>query len=153
MAVPHQPIVASSTNQTFWYHIKFITVGILFGILLTKSEVTSWYRIQEMFRLQSFHMYGIIGSAILVAMISLKLLKIFNVKSIENEYIKVKLEPFSKGHIYGGLLFGVGWAFTGACPGPMFALVGSGVPVAIVMLLSAVAGTWFYGYTKDKLPH
>ncbi len=135
------------------YNLKFLLVGIAFGILLTKTEITSWYRMQEMFRLQSFHMYGIIGSAIVVGALSMLGLKRFNVKTIENETIEAKFEPFRLGHVYGGLLFGIGWALTGACPGPLFALVGSGVPVAIIMLLSAIMGTWFYGFFKDKLPH
>lgn len=137
-----------------WYHnIKYLLVGIIFGIVFVKSEVISWFRIQEMFRLQSFHMYGIIGSAVVVGMISVWLIKKFNVKTIYGEEIEFHPKQFNKGQIYGGLLFGFGWAITGACPGPLFAQIGTGVSVIIVTLLSAVAGTWFYGLWREKLPH
>lgn len=137
-----------------WYHnIKYLIVGILFGIVFVKSEVVSWFRIQEMFRLQSFHMYGIIGSAIAVGMISVWLIKRFNIKTIYGEKIEFHNKKFNKGQIYGGLLFGFGWAITGACPGPLFAQIGTGVSVIVVTLLSAIAGTWVYGLLRDKLPH
>ena len=137
-----------------WYHnIKYLVVGILFGIIFVKSEVISWYRIQEMFRLQSFHMYGIIGSAIVTAMISVFLIKRFNIKTIYGEKIVFHPKKFNKGQIYGGLLFGFGWAVTGACPGPLYAQIGTGATVIIVTLLSAVAGTWVYGLIREKLPH
>lgn len=137
-----------------WYHnIKYLLVGIIFGIVFVKSEVISWFRIQEMFRLQSFHMYGIIGSAVVVGMISVWLIKKLNIKTIYGEKIEFHPKQFNKGQIYGGLLFGFGWAITGACPGPLFAQIGTGVSVIIVTLLSAVAGTWFYGLWRDKLPH
>ena len=106
-----------------------------------------------MFRLQSFHMYGIIGSAILVAMISIFLIKKFNVKSIYGEEIVFQDKKFSIGQIYGGLIFGFGWAITGACPGPLYAQIGTGALAVAVTLLSAVVGTWFYGYIREKLPH
>ena len=134
-------------------NLKFLLAGIVFGILLIKGEVISWFRIQEMFRLQSFHMYGVIGSAILTGMISLQIIKKFRVKSINKEIIALKPKKFQKGYIYGGLLFGFGWAITGACPGPLFAQIGSGATVVIITLLSAVAGTWVYGYLRNKLPH
>ena len=106
-----------------------------------------------MFRLQSFHMYGVIGSAVVVGIISVFLIKKFKVKSIEGEEIKLESKKFNKGQIYGGLTFGLGWAITGACPGPLFAQIGTGASVIIVTLLSAIAGTWVYGKFRDKLPH
>jgi uncharacterized membrane protein YedE/YeeE len=137
-----------------WYHnIKYLLVGLLFGIVFVKSEVVSWFRIQEMFRLQSFHMYGIIGSAIAVGMLSIWLIKKFNVKTIDGEKIEFHNKTFNKGQIFGGLLFGLGWAITGACPGPLFAQIGTGATVIIISLLSAIAGTWVYGLLRDKLPH
>lgn len=134
-------------------NIKYVLAGILFGIILVKSEVISWFRIQEMFRLQSFHMYGVIGSAVVVGIISIFLIKKFKVKSIEGEPIKLEPKKFNKGQIYGGLTFGLGWAITGACPGPLFAQIGTGASVIGVTLLSAIAGTWVYGKFKNKIPH
>jgi len=137
-----------------WYHkLKYLLVGLLFGIIFIKSEVISWYRIQEMFRLQSFHMYGIIGSAIAVGMTSVFLIKKFNIKTIYGEPITFSKKEFNKGQIYGGLLFGLGWAMTGACPGPLFAQIGTGAMVILITLLSAIAGTWVYGLLREKLPH
>lgn len=137
-----------------WYHnLKYLIVGVLFGIVFVKSEVVSWFRIQEMFRLQSFHMYGIIGSAVVVGMISVWLIKKFNIKTIYGEKIEFHDKKFNKGQIYGGLIFGLGWAITGACPGPLFAQIGTGATVIAVTLLSAIAGTWVYGLLRDKLPH
>lgn len=128
-------------------------LGIVFGIILTKSEVVSWFRIQEMFLFGSFHMYGVIGSAIVVGALSMALLKRFHLKSMEGEEIRVEEKPLTKGTMIGGLLFGVGWSMTGACPGPIYALVGNGYGVYIVTLASAVGGTFVYGLVKDKLPH
>ncbi len=146
--------VNESKLEHKWYHnIKYLIVGILFGIVFVKSEVVSWFRIQEMFRLQSFHMYGIIGSAIAVAMLSIFIIKRFNIKTIYGEDIILSPKKFNKGQIYGGLIFGLGWALTGACPGPLFAQIGTGATVVIVTLLSAVAGTWVYGYFREKLPN
>lgn len=137
-----------------WYHnLKYLLVGVGFGIIFIKAEIISWFRIQEMFRLQSFHMYGVIGSAVVIGMISVWLIKKFNIKTIYGETIEFHAKTFNKGQIYGGLLFGLGWAVTGACPGPLFAQIGSGTSVIIVTLLSAIAGTWVYGYFRDKLPH
>lgn len=145
--------VNESKLEHKWYHnIKYLIVGILFGIVFVKSEVVSWFRIQEMFRLQSFHMYGIIGSAIAVAMLSIFIIKRFNIKTIYGEDIILSPKKFNKGQVYGGLIFGLGWALTGACPGPLFAQIGTGATVVIVTLLSAVAGTWVYGYFREKLP-
>lgn len=143
----------SNLEHKTWYNIKYLLVGIVFGILFIKAEIISWYRIQEMFRLQSFHMFGIIGSAIVVGMISVFIIKKLKVKTICGEEIKFQPKEFNKGHIYGGLLFGFGWAITGACPGPLFAQIGSGALVIAVTLLSAIAGTWIYGKYRDKLQH
>jgi len=134
-------------------NLKFLALGLLFGIVLIKSEVVSWFRIQEMFRLQAFHMYGIIGSAIVVAMVSIMLIKRFNIKTISGEPVIIPQKTFNWGNVYGGLIFGFGWAITGACPGPLFAQVGGGFAVVLVTLLSAIAGTWVYGLLRDKLPH
>ena len=132
---------------------KFLLLGFFFGVILIKAEVISWFRIQEMFRFQAFQMYGIIGSAVVIGMISVWLIKKYNVKTIKGEPIIIAPKQFSKGNIYGGLMFGLGWAMTGACPGPLFALVGSGLLVIGVVLLSAISGTYVYGIIKDKLPH
>lgn len=143
----------SSAQEKALALAKYLLFGMLFGIILVKSEVISWYRIQEMFRLQSFHMFGVIGSAVITGIISVWLIKKFNVKSIHGEEIKLPQKKFNKGQIYGGLIFGFGWAITGACPGPLFALIGSGFTVIIITLLSAIAGTWVYGYFREQLPH
>jgi uncharacterized membrane protein YedE/YeeE len=133
-------------------YIKFFLIGIYFGIVLTKAEVISWFRIQEMFHFQSIHMYGIIGSAVVVGAISVFLIKKFNLKSFGGEEIRLISKEYHKGLLPGGIIFGLGWALTGACPGPMFALVGNGVEVMLVAILSAIAGTFVYGVVKDKLP-
>lgn len=143
----------SELDKPLWSNIKFAIAGILFGIILVKSEVISWFRIQEMFRLQSFHMYGVIGSAIAVGMLSIFLIKKFNIKTIDGETIKLEPKKFNKGQIYGGLLFGFGWALTGACPGPLFAQIGTGATVIIVTLFFAILGTWVYGKLRHRLPH
>jgi uncharacterized membrane protein YedE/YeeE len=136
-----------------WYYLKYLTVGIFFGIILVKSEVISWFRIQEMFRLQSFHMYGIIGSAVVVGIVSVAIIKKFKIKTINGDPVFFYSRPFSLGQIYGGILFGFGWALTGACPGPLFAQIGAGTSVVMITLLSAIAGVWVYGWIQEKLPH
>jgi len=143
----------SEIDKPVLSNIKFMITGILFGIILVKSEVISWFRIQEMFRLQSFHMYGVIGSAVVVGIISVFIIKRFKIKTIDGETIHIYPKKFNKGQIYGGLLFGFGWAMTGACPGPLFALIGNGATVIIVTLFSAIVGTWVYGLIRHKLPH
>ncbi|KIC91151.1 MULTISPECIES: DUF6691 family protein [unclassified Flavihumibacter] len=146
--------VNDTKRQEPWYsNIKYLVLGVIFGIVFTKAEVISWFRIQEMFRLQSFHMYGVIGSAIAVGMLSIFIIKRFNIKTIHGEKIEFHDKKFNKGQIYGGLIFGFGWAITGACPGPLFAQIGTGATVIIVTLISAIAGTWIYGKFRDKLPH
>lgn len=143
----------SQLNHKWYFNLKYLVVGTIFGILFTKAEVISWFRIQEMFRLQSFHMFGIIGSAVFVGMISVFIIKKFNIKTIHGEPIVFHKKTFNKGQIYGGLMFGFGWAITGACPGPLFAQIGTGATVVAITLLSAIAGTWVYGKFRDKLPH
>lgn len=134
-------------------NIKYGIAGIFFGIVLVKAQVISWFRIQEMFQLTSFHMYGVIGTAVVTGIISLQLIKRFNIKTISGEPVSVKPKTFDKGQIFGGLIFGLGWAITGACPGPLFAQIGTGFTVVGVTLLSAIAGTWVYGAIQAKLPH
>lgn len=152
----HQDSICTNESQLHhkWYHnLKYMIVGILFGIIFVKAEIISWFRIQEMFRLQSFHMYGVIGSAILTGMISVLIIKKFNIKTIYGEKISIAPKKFNKGQIYGGLIFGFGWAITGACPGPLFAQIGTGAFAVIITLLNAIFGTWVYGYFREKLPH
>jgi uncharacterized protein len=134
-------------------NLKYLIAGTFFGIIAVKSEIISWFRIQEMFRLTSFHMYGVIGTAVAVGIISIQLIKRLNVKTLSSEKISIAPKTFNKGQIYGGLIFGLGWAITGACPGPIFAQIGSGFLVVFITLLSALAGTWVYGFLRDKLPH
>ena len=133
----------------------YFLVGVGFGALLLESEVISWFRIQEMFRFESFHMYGIIASAILVAGISLEIIKRRQLRDAVGVPLALAPKTLGRGirYIAGGTIFGVGWALTGACPGPLVALVGAGVPVMLVALLSALAGTWTYGYVRPRLPH
>lgn len=143
----------SKIEQKWYHHLKYLLIGILFGILFVKAEIISWFRIQEMFRLQSFHMYGVIGSAVVTGAISVWLIRKLNVKTIDGETIKFQTKKFNKGQIFGGLLFGLGWAITGACPGPLYAQIGTGAWVISITLLSAIAGTWVYGLIREKLPH
>lgn len=152
---PQQTMCNNESQQThpWYYNIKYLIVGILFGIVFTKAEVISWFRIQEMFRLQSFHMFGVIGSAVAVGMLSVFLIKKFKIKTIHGEPIVIPTKTFQKGQIIGGLLFGFGWAITGACPGPLFAQIGTGATAVIITLLSAILGTWTYGFVREKLPH
>ncbi len=133
----------------------YLLVGAFFGIVLAKSEAISWFRIQEMFRFQSFHMYGIIGFAVAVAAVSVALIKRFGVKTLRSEAITIAPKEYSRGYsqIIGGTLFGAGWALLGACPGPLYALIGSGVTVMLVPLLGAIAGAWIYGALRPRLPH
>lgn len=154
--IRHQDSICTNEShlEDKWYqNLKYLIVGIMFGIVFVKAEIISWFRIQEMFRLQSFHMYGVIGSAVVTGMISVWLIKKFSIKTIDGKPISIAPKKFSKGQIYGGLIFGFGWAITGACPGPLFAQIGSGSFAVVITLLSAVFGTWVYGYFRDKLPH
>ena len=140
-------------GEPFGHYAKYILMGLVFGIVLVKAEVISWFRIQEMFRFQSFHMYGVIGSAVLTGIISILMIKKYDVRTIYGEKIRFAPKRFTKGQIWGGLLFGLGWAITGACPGPLFAQIGSGATVVIITLISAIGGTWVYGLVRNKLPH
>ena len=135
-------------------NIKFIIFGILFGIVLSKAEIISWYRIYEMFKFQSFHMYGVIGSAVITGMI---LFYFFRKGSIKN-YLgnKIEIEPKKKGfsrNILGGIIFGLGWALAGACPGPMFILLGKGAMAIVIVILGALIGAFLYHGVKNIIPH
>lgn len=132
----------------------YLLTGIIFGISLFKSEAASWFRIYEMFLFDAFHMYGIIGSALAIGILSIQLIKHFNIPSIYGTKIHfLNKEKRVYSYLIGGIIFGLGWALAGACPGPMFILLGAGyLPIAIV-ILSAILGTYAYGVFKDKLPH
>ncbi|SOE23480.1 hypothetical protein SAMN06298216_3868 [Spirosomataceae bacterium TFI 002] len=156
IVIPH-PIECEAPNnqrenENIFSLLKYLLLGTSFGIVFVKAEIVSWFRIQEMFRLDSFHMYGVIGSAVLTGMLSIFLIKRFNIKTVSGEKVVIQPKVFKMGQVYGGLIFGLGWALTGACPGPLFAQIGSGFTAVLVTLLSAVAGTWTYGYFRDKLP-
>jgi uncharacterized membrane protein YedE/YeeE len=140
-------------NESLIGNVKYLVLGILFGIVFVKSEIISWFRIQEMFRLAAFHMYGVIGTAVVVGAISVFIIKKFDFKTIEGEKVAFHSKTFNKGQIFGGLIFGLGWSITGACPGPLFAQIGSGFLAVIITLLSAIAGTWVYGKFRDVFPH
>ncbi len=146
-------VAPNNHTAPWWYNLVYVLSGMVFGIVLIKSQVISWFRIQEMFRLQSFHMYGVIGSAVCTGMISIWLIKKFKLTTVRGEPIDFPGKQFHKGQVIGGLCFGFGWALTGACPGPLFAQIGYGYTVVLVTLLSAVAGTWVYGFLREKLPH
>jgi uncharacterized membrane protein YedE/YeeE len=134
--------------------IKFILAGILFGIIMSKSEAISWYRIQEMFRFQSFHMYGIIGTAVLLGSLAVFLIKEYKINDYSGKPITFqdKDKSFPR-YIIGGIIFGLGWALTGACPGPMFVNIGYGYLTMLIVVVGALAGTYLYGIVKDQLPH
>ena len=135
-------------------YIKYLLVGFLFGIVLTKSEAVSWYRIYEMFQFQSFHMYGIISVAISTGLIGLQIIKRNNIKDIDGKPIVIAdKEKGSFRYWIGGLIFGLGWALVGACPGPIFILIGAGFWSVILILIGAMFGTFLYGLFKDKLPN
>ncbi|WP_432713835.1 DUF6691 family protein [Pedobacter sp.] len=134
--------------------LKYILTGIFFGIVMAKSEAISWYRIQEMFRFQSFHMYGIIGTAVVLGALAVYLIKKFQVRDLHKEPITFKDKDMSwRKYLFGGTIFGLGWALTGACPGPIFVNIGYGFVGMILVALGAVSGTFIYGVIKDNLPH
>lgn len=156
--VEGRPIACEAPNEQaalagLLENLKYLAVGTVFGIVFVKAEVVSWFRIQEMFRFSSFHMYGVIGTAVAVGMASVFLIKRFRIKTLAGEDVVLHDKTFDMGQVYGGLVFGLGWALTGACPGPLFAQIGAGFPVVVVTLMSAVTGTWLYGYFRDRLPH
>ena len=134
--------------------LKFLTLGIIFGIIMSKAEIISWYRIYEMFRFESFHMYGVIGSALILGLFSVQMIKFFNLKSYNGE--EIIFTPKDRGvfrYLIGGVIFGLGWSMTGACPGPLFVLLGKGVWPIILIILGSVFGTFLYGLFREKLPH
>ena len=135
--------------KNFWA----LVLGLGFGIVLVKGEVISWFRIQSMFRFEEAHMYLIIGSAVVVGAISLLIIKRFDMKTVGGEEISIREKPFNKGVIYGGILFGMGWAITGACPGPIYAQIGSGAYMALVTFAAALTGAYLYAYFERRLPH
>jgi len=151
--VDKQTSAGSHAKPAFLF--VYLLLGTAFGVVLTRSEVLSWFRIQEMFHFQSFRMYGIIGSAIATAALSIAVLKLLGVKSATGAPISIPRKELGSGARYalGGTIFGLGWALTGACPGPLFALIGNGVSVMIIAVLSALAGTWIYAILRPKLPH
>ncbi|RXP44601.1 YeeE/YedE family protein [Lutibacter sp. HS1-25] len=134
--------------------LKFFLVGILFGIVMSKAEIISWYRIYEMFKFQAFHMYGIIGSAVILGMIMMTFFRRKVIKTFEGKDIIVPpKKPGIYRNLFGGILFGLGWGLAGACPGPMFVLLGQGVVAILVVIFGATFGAFLYGVFKEKLPH
>jgi uncharacterized protein len=134
--------------------IRFFLIGTFFGIVLTKSEAISWFRIQEMFRFDSFHMYGIIGVAVIATAVLIQLMQRYQMRSVDKEPLKLKVVPVEwRRLLFGGTIFGLGWALTGACPGPLYILVGHGYLVILVVIGMALLGTLTYGALRDKLPH
>lgn len=133
----------------------YLLAGAAFGLVLMKSEVISWFRIQEMFRFQGWHMYGVFATAIPTAMAGVALLRRSGLRTLGGEPIVIPPKQLGRGlrYVLGGVTFGLGWALTGACPGPLFALLGSGVLPVLVVIASAVAGTWVYGLMRPRLPH
>lgn len=135
-------------------YFKFLLSGVIFGIILTKGEIISWYRIYEMFRFESFHMYGVIGSAVVLGILGVQVIKYRKASDIEGKEIRIpaKARTWTR-YILGGTIFGLGWALSGACPGPMFALIGYGYISLVIVLVAAVIGTFLYGIVKHRLPH
>lgn len=145
--------MSTATVRPWWHNLRYSAWGLLFGIVFVKAEIISWFRIQEMFRFESFHMYGVIGSAVCVGVVSVWLIKRMQTRTLDGTPIRIADKEWNRGVIYGSILFGLGWAITGACPGPLFAQMGAGFSVVTVTFLSAVAGTWMYGLLREKLPH
>ena len=133
----------------------YLLLGVLFGVVLTKSEVISWFRVQEMFRFQAFHMYGVMATAVVTAWLGLQIIRRLRLGAADGSVIHVPPKTMGRGTRYwaGGFLFGIGWALAGACPGPLFAMIGNGAAVMSVSLASALAGTWVYGVLRPQLPH
>ena len=134
-------------------NLLFLLAGIIFGTTLIKADAVSWFRMQEMFHFQGFQMYGIFLTAIPTGALSVWLIKKLNIKTIDGEPVKIVKKKFNLGTVFGSMIFGIGWAMTGTCPGPIYVQIGSGLSIAILTLISALAGTWVYGYLKPKLPH
>ena len=134
--------------------VRYLVLGVIFGIVMTKSEAVSWFRIQEMFRFDSFHMYGIIGTAVIVGALGIFVLKRMGVKAVTGKDLKLSPKKMEIPRlILGGTIFGLGWAFTGACPGPLYTLLGYGIGVILVVIISAIFGAFVYGALKHRLPH
>ena len=135
-------------------YIKFLLTGVLFGIVMSKAEIISWYRIYEMFRFDAFHMYGIIGSAVVLGMLFVKYTKRKEICCLDKKPIEFKDKNKSvPRYLFGGIIFGLGWAMTGACPGPMFTLVGAGYIPIFIVIIASLLGTFLYGLLKGSLPH
>lgn len=148
------PLLIEESRESATFYLLYLLVGIAFGFVAMRAEIISWYRIQEMFRFQSFHMYGIIGSAIAVALAGNLLIKRFKLRSLSGEPISFQPKaPTYRRYILGGTIFGLGWALVGACPGPILALIGAGYPAFLIVLVGAVIGTYVYGLTMKRLPH
>jgi uncharacterized protein len=152
---PAGPAAGAGTGMGPLGLVAYLALGLLFGVALTQAEVISWFRIQEMFRFQSFHMFGIIGTAVAVAAGSVALIRRLRPRALSGERVALPAKQLGRGTRYwaGGITFGLGWALVGACPGPLFALIGNGIGVIAVALLSAVGGVWVYGHLRPRLPH
>lgn len=136
------------------HYLKFLVLGIVMGIVMAKAEIISWYRIYEMFKFDSFHMYGIIGSAVILGIIGVQIMKRRNIKSRYGEELHLHDKSRSiPRYLFGGIIFGLGWALVGACPGPMFVLIGYGFYPILVVIFGAVLGTFLYGLVRKYLPH
>ncbi len=135
-------------------YLVYLTIGVFFGFVMTKSEAISWFRIQEMFRFESFHMYGVMGTAVVVGAIGVALAKRNGVKAYDGQELRLKPKEMTiPRYLFGGILFGLGWALTGACPGPMFTLLGQGLWTILIVIASSVVGTFAYGVFRERLPH
>lgn len=134
-------------------NILFLLLGSIFGVTLLKSDAVSWYRMQEMFRFQGFQLFGLFMTAVPTAALCIFLLRKFKIKTMDGEPVQIVKKKFNWGYVYGAILFGIGWGLTGACPGPVYVQIGSGLSISIITLLSALAGTWVYSYFKERLPH
>jgi uncharacterized protein len=150
---PSASMHETQRKSPFGGYMLFMGAGFLFGFVLIKSEVFSWYRIQEMFRFQSFHMFGVIGSAIFTGMVTTWTIRRLKVKTRDGEPIVIARKEYHTGTWAGGLLFGTGWALTGACPGPIYAQIGLGFGASVILLISALSGTFVYGVLRSRLPH
>lgn len=147
-------VVSGNRSANSLATLGYLASGSFFGFVAIKSEIVSWYRIQEMFRFDAFHMYGVMGSAVLVAAVSLWLLRRWGLTSLSGEPIAISAKaPNYRAYLYGGTMFGVGWSLTGVCPGPILVLIGAGLPAFLLVLASAVLGTWTYGSMRSRLPH
>jgi uncharacterized membrane protein YedE/YeeE len=155
MVAADSALHARTEREGAWGLLFYLLLGVYFGIVITKAQVVSWFRIQEMFRFESFHMYGIIGLAVAVAGASVALMRRTGLRTLAGEPIHIPRKEWGKGvrYLAGGTVFGLGWALTGACPGPLLALVGNGVTVMIAAVASALLGTWTYGFLRPRLPH